>query len=84
MAEFFGILWWVLTGLIAGFLTGKVMKGSGYGIAMDIVVGMVGGILGGFLFGLVGIVAVGFIGSILLAFAGGVILVWLSRRLKKV
>jgi uncharacterized membrane protein YeaQ/YmgE (transglycosylase-associated protein family) len=78
-----GLVWWVLVGLVAGFLAGKVMKGGGYGIAMDIVIGIVGAILGGFLFGLVGIVAIGLIGSILVAFAGAVILIWLVRQLKK-
>jgi uncharacterized membrane protein YeaQ/YmgE (transglycosylase-associated protein family) len=78
-----GLIWWLLVGLIAGFLAGKVMKGRGFGIAMDIVVGIVGAILGGFLFGLVGIVAVGLIGSILVAFAGAMVLIWLVRQLKK-
>ena len=78
-----GLLWWLLVGLIAGFLAGKVMKGQGYGILMDILVGIVGSILGGFLFGLIGIVAVGFIGSIVVAFAGAVILIWLVRRFKR-
>jgi uncharacterized membrane protein YeaQ/YmgE (transglycosylase-associated protein family) len=78
-----GLIWLVLVGLVAGFLAGKVMKGGGFGIVMDIVVGIVGSILGGFLFGLVGIAAVGPIGSILVAFAGAVILLWLVRKLKK-
>ena len=42
-----GILWWIIVGLIAGFITGKLMKGSGYGAIMDIVVGIVGAIIGG-------------------------------------
>jgi len=43
------ILWWIIVGLIAGYVTGKLMKGSGYGALMDIVVGIVGAIIGGFI-----------------------------------
>jgi uncharacterized membrane protein YeaQ/YmgE (transglycosylase-associated protein family) len=77
------ILWWIIVGLIAGWLAGKVMKGGGYGVLMDIILGMLGGIVGGWIFGLLGISAGGLIGSILVAFIGAVILVWLSRQFKK-
>ena len=40
-------LWWIIVGLIAGFITGKIMKGSGFGVLMDIVIGIVGAIIGG-------------------------------------
>jgi len=43
------ILWWIIVGLIAGWITGKIMKGTGYGALMDIVVGIVGAIIGGFI-----------------------------------
>ena len=46
-----GIIGWLAVGLIAGFLAGKVMKGSGYGIVGDIIVGLIGAFLGGLLFG---------------------------------
>src|SRR5690349_307438 len=49
-----GLLYWIIVGLIAGFLAGKVMKGGGYGVLMDIVLGMLGAIVGGWLFGLLG------------------------------
>jgi uncharacterized membrane protein YeaQ/YmgE (transglycosylase-associated protein family) len=78
-----GLIWWIVVGLIAGFLAGKVMKGGGFGIVMDIVVGIAGAILGGFVFGLVGIHAGGLIGSIIVAFIGAVILVWIVRMLKR-
>jgi len=51
---FGGLIWWIVVGLIAGWLAGKVMKGNGYGVAMDIVIGMVGAVIGGFLFGTLG------------------------------
>ena len=79
-----GLVWWILVGLIAGWLAGKVMKGGGFGVLMDIVIGMVGAIIGGWVFGLLGIYSSGgLIGSILVAFVGAVILLWLVRIIKK-
>jgi uncharacterized membrane protein YeaQ/YmgE (transglycosylase-associated protein family) len=78
-----GIIWWIIVGLIAGWLAGQVMKGGGYGILADIVLGILGGILGGWLFGQMGIAAGGTIGSIVVAFVGAVILVGISRLLKR-
>jgi len=81
---FGGLLWWIVVGLIAGWLAGKVMKGSGYGVAMDIVIGMVGAVIGGFLFGRVGGFPFGgLISSVVVAFVGSVILIWVARLLKK-
>jgi uncharacterized membrane protein YeaQ/YmgE (transglycosylase-associated protein family) len=81
---FGGLLWWIIIGLIAGFLAGKVMKGGGFGVLMDIVIGMVGGIIGGWLFGMLGIFpGGGLIGSILVAFVGACILLCLVRLIKK-
>jgi len=60
------------------------MKGGGYGILIDIVLGILGGILGGWIFGMLGIwQSGGMIGSIIVAFVGAVILVWITRLLKK-
>ena len=79
-----GFLAWIVVGLIAGWLAGKVMKGGGYGVLMDIVLGIVGGIAGGWIFGLLGIwPGGGMIGSIIVAFVGAVILVALTRLLKR-
>jgi uncharacterized membrane protein YeaQ/YmgE (transglycosylase-associated protein family) len=78
-----GILWWIIVGLIAGWLAGRVMKGGGYGVLADIVLGILGGILGGWLFGMMGISAGGTIGSIVVAFVGAVILVGLTRLIKR-
>lgn len=74
-----GFLVWIIVGLIAGWLTGQVMKGGSYGILGDIVVGILGGILGGFLLGLLGLGANNLIGDIIVAFIGGVILVAIVR-----
>ena len=81
---FTGFLAWIVIGLIAGWLAGKVMKGGGYGVVMDIVLGILGAIVGGWIFGMLGIWrGGGMIGSIIVAFIGAVILVWVTRLLKK-
>jgi uncharacterized membrane protein YeaQ/YmgE (transglycosylase-associated protein family) len=68
----------------AGWLAGKVMKGGGYGVLVDIILGIVGGIVRGWVFGLLGIwPGGGIIGSILVAFVGAVILIWITRLLKR-
>lgn len=78
-----GFVYWIIVGLIAGWLAGKVMKGGGYGVLMDIVLGILGALVGGWVFGLLGLHAGGLIGSIIVAFVGAVILVWIARKLKK-
>ena len=77
------ILWFLLVGLIAGWLAGKFTKGSGYGVLGDIVMGVIGAFIGGFLFRLVGIAAYGTLGSIIVATIGAVVLVYAARALKK-
>ena len=80
----FTLIWWIIIGLIAGWLAGKVMKGGGFGVGMDIVIGMVGAVIGGWIFNLLGIYpGLGMIGSILVAFVGAVILLWLVRLFRK-
>ena len=75
----------IIVGLIAGWLAGQVMKGGGYGVLMDILLGLVGGLIGGWLFGVLGIwPGGGIIGAILVAFVGAVVLVALTRALKRV
>jgi len=79
-----GFLTWILVGLIAGWLAGQVMKGGGYGVAVDIILGVLGGILGGWVFGALGIwQGGGMIGFIVVAFIGAVILVAITRMLKR-
>ena len=79
-----GWLAWIIVGLIAGWLAGKVMKGGGYGVVMDIVIGIVGSVIGGWIFGrLGGFPFGGMLGTIVVAFAGAVIFLWLVRMIKK-
>jgi uncharacterized membrane protein YeaQ/YmgE (transglycosylase-associated protein family) len=75
-----GIIAWLIVGLVAGWLAGKVMRGRGYGVIGDIVLGIIGAFLGGFLFSffLPGSSA-GLIGSMVVAFVGAVIVVGIAR-----
>jgi uncharacterized membrane protein YeaQ/YmgE (transglycosylase-associated protein family) len=83
-AAIMGLLYFLIVGLIAGWLAGQVMKGGGYGILVDIVLGILGGILGGWIFGVLGIwPGGGLIGAIIVAFVGAVLLVWITRLIKK-
>ena len=80
-----GLIYWLVVGLIAGWLAGVVMKGGGYGIVVDIILGILGGILGGWIFSMLGVGAGGgLVGSVIVAFVGAVVLVAISRALKRV
>ena len=71
-----GILAWILVGLIAGWLAGQVMKGGGYGMVADIILGLLGGVLGGWIFERLRVsTGGGMVGSIIVAFIGAVPLV---------
>ncbi|MBX6361499.1 GlsB/YeaQ/YmgE family stress response membrane protein [Pseudacidobacterium ailaaui] len=76
----FVIIWWIIVGLIAGWITGKIMKGSGYGALMDIVIGIIGALIGGFIMRQLGFAGQGgMIYTILVAVLGAVILTLLLR-----
>jgi uncharacterized membrane protein YeaQ/YmgE (transglycosylase-associated protein family) len=77
------LIWFILIGILAGWLTGQVMKGGGYGLIGDLVLGVLGAILGGWLLGLVGVSAGGLVGRLVTATFGAVILVFLVRLMKK-
>jgi len=79
-----GLIWFLIVGLIAGWLAGQVMKGGGFGLVGDLIVGVIGALLGGWLFGRLGIgVGYGLIGSIIVAFIGAVILLLILRLIKR-
>ena len=78
------LIWFLLIGLIAGWLAGKVVRGGGYGVVGDMIVGVIGAFLGGWLFSLIGIAAGGLIGSIITAFVGAVVLILILRAIKRV
>jgi uncharacterized membrane protein YeaQ/YmgE (transglycosylase-associated protein family) len=76
-------IWFILIGLCAGWLAGKLVKGGGFGVVGDIVVGVVGSLLGGYLFSLLGVsTGSGLIGSLIVATIGAVVLVYGLRLIK--
>jgi uncharacterized membrane protein YeaQ/YmgE (transglycosylase-associated protein family) len=78
------LLYILLIGLIAGWATGKIMKGSGYGVITDILLGIVGALVGSRVLGLLGVYTSGaLIPSILVGILGAVILVALVRLVRK-
>lgn len=58
-----------------------LLRGKGYGVLMDLLLGLVGAVVGGFVFGLLGLHAYGLVGQLVIATAGAVMLIWLVRRL---
>ena len=72
-------LGWIVVGLIAGWLTGKLTRGSGFGLFANVFLGLVGAVIGGWVFTQLGIAAGGFIGSLAAATVGAVILVSVAR-----
>ena len=77
------LLWFLLIGLIAGWLAGVIMKGSGYGVIGDIIIGIVGSFIGGHVLGWLGVATYGLIGSLLTALLGAIILIFIVRLIKR-
>jgi uncharacterized membrane protein YeaQ/YmgE (transglycosylase-associated protein family) len=74
----------LLIGIIAGFLAGKIMRGSGFGLLGDLVVGILGAFLGGWLFGTLGIgIGGGIAATIIVATIGAMLLLFLVRLIKR-
>ena len=73
-------LWWIIVGLVAGWATGKIMRGSGYGVLSNILIGIAGALVGGWAMRTLGFRGHGgTIYTILVAIGGAVILTWLYR-----
>ena len=70
-------IWYILIGLVSGFVAGKLMRGGGFGLIVILVVGIIGGVLGGWLFSLLGISAGGIIGGLITSVVGAVVLLWI-------
>jgi uncharacterized membrane protein YeaQ/YmgE (transglycosylase-associated protein family) len=79
-----GLLLLVFIGLVAGWLAGVLVKGGGFGILGDIVVGILGAVIGGYLFGVVGIGGSGLLGQILVATVGAILLIFVLRLIRRV
>lgn len=78
------LAWFILIGLVAGWLAGRLMTGGGFGLIGDVVVGVIGALLGRFLFRTVGVsVGAGLFGQLIVATVGAIVLVFLLRLIKR-
>lgn len=78
-----GLLAFLIIGAVAGWLAGKIMQGGGFGLGVNIVIGILGALIGGFVFGLFGISAGGLLGNIVMATVGAMILLWVTGLIKR-
>lgn len=77
-------LWFIIVGIVAGFLAGKIMKGKGFGFLINLLVGISGALLGGWLFGTLGLsFGGGILGALITAFLGAIILLFIISLIKK-
>lgn len=76
-------LYFLVIGLIAGWVAGKIMKGKGFGLIGNLVVGVLGALVGGFLFNVLGFAAYGFAASLIMAVVGAMVLLFLVGFIKK-
>ena len=77
-------IWFILIGLVAGWLAGQLVKGGGFGVIGDIVVGVLGALVGGVLFRSLGVSAGGgLLGGIIVATIGAVVLIFILRLIKR-
>lgn len=78
-----GFIWYIIIGIIAGFAAGKIMRGGGFGLFINLLVGIVGGVLGGWVFDLLGIATAGIIGNLVTSIVGAVLLLWIVSLFNK-
>lgn len=75
-------LWWIIIGIAAGWIAGQVMKGSGYGLLGDLIIGAIGGLIGGYVFGLLKIPSGGIWGALITAVVGAILLIAVVRAIR--
>lgn len=84
--EGIGIIWAVIIGIAAGAIAGCIMKGRGFGLLVNLIVGLAGSLLGGWLYGLLGITTGGILGVLLMSVIGAIIFLWIvslvNRKLR--
>ena len=77
-------IYFIIIGAIAGWLAGKIMKGGGFGLVMNMVLGIIGGVVGGWVFSFLGLSTDGgVIGSLVTSVAGAVLILYVGRLIKK-
>lgn len=76
-------IWFLLIGIASGFIAGKLTRGTGFGIWLNLILGIVGSLLGGFVFGILGIHTTSIIGSLITSVVGAVLLLWIYSMLSR-
>ena len=76
------LLLFLAIGIVAGFIAGKIMKGSGFGLIGDLIIGVIGSFVGQWVFGLLGISGGGLIGVLVAAVVGALLLLYVLRLVK--
>jgi len=70
-------IWYIVIGLVAGWVASRIMRGRGYGLFINMIIGIIGGVLGGWLFSLLGFYSAGgIIGSLITSVLGAIVLLW--------
>jgi uncharacterized membrane protein YeaQ/YmgE (transglycosylase-associated protein family) len=78
------VVWFCVIGIVAGWLAGRLMRGGGFGILGDLVIGILGAVIGGYVFGLLGVgMGGGLVGSLVTATVGAILLLFLIRLVKR-
>lgn len=77
-----GLILGLIIGGLAGWIAGKLMKGHGFGVLVNVLLGLVGSFVGGIMFRLLGLGATGIVGSLVISTIGAVLLLYIARRLK--
>ncbi len=76
-------IWYIIIGIIAGFVAGKIMRGGGFGLFLNLLIGIIGGLLGGWVFGLLGIATAGILGSLITSIVGAILLLWIVSLFRR-
>ena len=71
-------IWYILIGIVSGYVAGKIIRGGGFGLLVNLVLGIIGGVLGGWVFSLFGLAATGIIGSLITSVVGAVLFLWIA------
>jgi uncharacterized membrane protein YeaQ/YmgE (transglycosylase-associated protein family) len=77
------LVWFIIIGILAGWLASQIMGGGGYGLLGDLILGVIGALVGGYLFGILGIGVGGLIGALITATVGAIVLIALLRLVKR-
>lgn len=76
-------IWFIIIGILAGFIAGKLMRGGGFGLFINLLLGIIGGVLGGWIFGLLGIAATGILGSLITSVIGAILILWIASLFRR-